>query len=383
MIKILIVDDEVDLEPLMVQKFRNQIREKKYTLEFAHNGIEALEKLKQHQDIGLVITDINMPEMDGLTLLAKIAEQDLPLKAIVVSAYGDMDNIRTAMNRGAFDFVTKPVDFKDLELTIERTIEHINILKSAADAQSKLLSINHELHVASRLQKAILPKEFPNHNNIDLHAIMEPAAEIGGDFYDFFWLDEERIGLVIADVSGKGITAALFMAVARTRLKAMAEFSQSPSQCLEKVNRDLCHDNETAMFVTVFYGMLNVNTGEFSYCNAGHCLPIVLHKNGKKEFLENTEGMGLGVFEESTFEEKKIVLDKDSAIFMYTDGITESINKNKEEYGGERVINSFDLKKQNTMKNLIDHIVKDVQEFANGMPQFDDMTCLAVYRKGS
>ena len=134
MTKILVVDDEPDLEVLIKQKFRKKIREKKYDFVFAENGRQALEQLKLHDDVSIVLSDINMPEMDGLTLLSKLAEQNNLLKSIIVSAYGDMDNIRTAMNRGAFDFITKPINFEDLELTMEKTIEHVSHLKETMQA---------------------------------------------------------------------------------------------------------------------------------------------------------------------------------------------------------------------------------------------------------
>ena len=134
MAKILVVDDESDLEVLVKQKFRQKIREKKYEFVFAMNGRQALEKLEEHKDIDIVLSDINMPEMDGLTLLSKLNEQNSLLKAVIVSAYGDMENIRTAMNRGAFDFITKPVNFEDLELTMEKTIQHVNQLRETMRA---------------------------------------------------------------------------------------------------------------------------------------------------------------------------------------------------------------------------------------------------------
>jgi class 3 adenylate cyclase/AmiR/NasT family two-component response regulator len=134
MAKILVVDDEADLEVLIKQKFRQKIREHQYEFLFAINGIEALEQLEQHQDVDMVLSDINMPEMDGLTLLSKINEQNSLLKAVIVSAYGDMENIRTAMNRGAFDFITKPVDFEDLELTMDKTLKHVNQMRETMKA---------------------------------------------------------------------------------------------------------------------------------------------------------------------------------------------------------------------------------------------------------
>jgi class 3 adenylate cyclase/FixJ family two-component response regulator len=134
MTKILVVDDEADLEVLIKQKFRRKIRENKYEFVFAINGIHALEQLEQHDDVAVVLSDINMPEMDGLTLLTKLSEQNQLLKSVIVSAYGDMENIRTAMNRGAFDFITKPINFDDLELTMEKTIKHVNQMRQTMQA---------------------------------------------------------------------------------------------------------------------------------------------------------------------------------------------------------------------------------------------------------
>ena len=134
MAKILVVDDETDLEALIKQKFRQKIREHKYEFVFAYNGRQALEQLNVHTDIDVVLSDINMPEMDGLTLLTKLAEENTLLKSVIVSAYGDMENIRTAMNRGAFDFITKPVNFEDLELTMEKTIRHVHQMRETMKA---------------------------------------------------------------------------------------------------------------------------------------------------------------------------------------------------------------------------------------------------------
>ena len=159
--KILVVDDEVDLEPLMLQRMRRAIRAGRYEFVFAHNGVEALERLSQNDDIDMVLSDINMPQMDGLTLLQQIPKVDPNIRCVIISAYDDMKNIRTAMNRGAFDFVTKPLDFKDLEVTIERTIRHLVEWRDALDSRDKLVALQNELDVASRIQQSILPTKFP------------------------------------------------------------------------------------------------------------------------------------------------------------------------------------------------------------------------------
>ena len=171
---------------------------------------EALEKLAENPDIHLVLSDINMPVMDGLALLSKLEDTNPDVQAVIVSAYGDMENIRTAMNRGAFDFVTKPINFDDLEITIEKTLNHIRALETAQEARDRLVVLKRELDVAQQVQMSALPKEIPSSETHDVQALMIPAREVGGDFYDFFPLSDELIGLVIADVSGKGIPAALF-----------------------------------------------------------------------------------------------------------------------------------------------------------------------------
>ena len=157
--KILVVDDEPDLEPLMLQRMRRYIRTGVYEFVFAHDGVEALEALDSDESIDMVLSDINMPKMDGLTLLERIPDIAPDIRAVIISAYGDMKNIRIAMNRGAFDFVTKPVDFDDLKFTIDRTLQHIREWKDALSARDKLVVLQNELNVASMMQQSILPKQ--------------------------------------------------------------------------------------------------------------------------------------------------------------------------------------------------------------------------------
>ena len=187
-IKILSVDDELDLEILLTQYFRRKIKKGEYEFHFAHNGLEALQMLLAMPDFDVILSDINMPEMDGLTLLTKINEMRNPaLKCIMVSAYGDMENIRSAMNQGAFDFTTKPINLEDLERTIEKAAEQIAFIKQAQREHTQLESIQNDLHVAQEIQQTILPKTFPPFpelKSFDLYAYMNAAKYVGGDFYD-------------------------------------------------------------------------------------------------------------------------------------------------------------------------------------------------------
>src|SRR5215475_1920534 len=175
--KVLVVDDEPDLELLIKQRFRKRIRDGEFEFVFAHNGEEALAKLKDDPGLDIVMSDINMPVMDGLTLLSRLSDVNRILKAVIVSAYGDMQNIRTAMNRGAYDFLVKPIDFSDFEITLNKTIQELEIIRQGLKAREELTAIQYELSVASRIQQSILPRNFPpfpGRTDFEIYAHMSP-----------------------------------------------------------------------------------------------------------------------------------------------------------------------------------------------------------------
>lgn len=379
--KILVVDDEPDVESLIRQKFRKKIRDKEYRFIFASNGVEALQKLQDDGDIDIVLSDINMPEMDGLTLLSQINDLNVRLKAVIITAYGDMDNIRTAMNRGAHDFLTKPIDFQDLEITINKTLQELSTLKQALKARDQLVSVRHELDVATRIQRSMLPQKFPpfpERKEFEIYAEMIAAEEIGGDFYDFFLIDGERLGFVIGDVSGKGIPAAMFMAVSLTLLKATALRGVSPSECLQQVNNVLYLESVSSMFVTVFYGLLNTRTGELEYCNGGHNPPYLFFENGRVEPLENISGLVLGAMENTKYEEQKILLKPGETLFLYTDGVTEAIDANQSQFESDRLVECLQRLNGSALTEIVQEVVREVDSFSTGVPQADDITILAL-----
>jgi phosphoserine phosphatase RsbU/P len=384
-VKILVVDDETDIEPLIRQKFRRQIREKTYSFIFAVNGLDALTKILEFPEIGIVLSDINMPEMDGLTLLTKLKELKNPkLKTVVVSAYGDMDNIRTAMNRGAFDFITKPVDFEDLEITINKTLEEITLIRQSMDEHDQLVSLQKDLITAREIQQAILPKVFPtipSHNKFDIYASMVPAKEVGGDFFDFFIIDPDRLGFVIGDVSGKGIPAAIFMAVSRTLIRATAIKGVSASECLGNVNDLLCNESTSSMFVTVFYGILDTFKGEIEYVNAGHNPPYLLTATGISK-VGMTDGIALGIVEKINFQSKKIEILPGDKLYLYTDGITEAFNNDEMVYGSGKLENFLLQHLDVPIETIIKDTFVEVDAFVDGAPQSDDITLLAIAYNG-
>ena len=380
--RILVVDDEPDLEQLVRQRMRREIRSGQFVMEFAHNGLEALAKLDQQDRFDIVLSDINMPQMDGLELLERIPNVDPDVRAVVVSAYGDMKNIRTAMNRGAFDFVTKPIDFGDLRVTIDRTLENSVVWKQAMESRDQLAVLESELDVARRMQASILPTEFPKKDSFEIHANMEPAQAVGGDFYDVQDLPDGSVGMAIADVSGKGVPAGLFMMSSRTLLKGAAIGSSDPATVLNTVNGVLSDDNAEMMFVTVLYAVFDPETRTYTYASGGHDSPLVVHADGTATLLPHTGGVALGVMPGIEYQTHSVTLKEGDTVLLYTDGVTEAQNSDGVQFGLERIRETFRERAPEGPETATSEVFSAVREFAGDAPQFDDITCLALSQRG-
>ena len=378
--KILVVDDEPDLETLILQRMRRSIRSGQYEFVFAHNGVEALDILGQDDSIDMVLSDINMPKMDGLTLLEQMPSVDPNLRAVIISAYGDMKNIRTAMNRGAFDFITKPLDFDDLRVTIDRTLRHLVEWREAVSARDKLVSLQNELDVANKMQQSILPTDFPVNRYLGTYGNMEPARNVGGDFFDIIRLEDGRIGLAIADVSDKGVPAALFMMACRTLLKGAAIGSHSPGEALGMVNDLIQERNEAGMFVTLFYAVYDPSSGKLTYANGGHDSPLILHTDGSSVRIPATDGIALGVMPGLEYNQNSVTLSPSDTLVLYTDGVTEAMNAQDEQFGMERLTQIFKNGPPMDPKDVAQVVFDAVKEFAGDTPQSDDITCLILHR---
>lgn len=376
--KVLFVDDEVDVVSMMRQRFR---RHRDLELLFAHNGSTALDALRDDSEVSLVVSDINMPIMDGLTMLAQLKALDRPIRVVVVSAYGDMDNIRSAMNRGAFDFVTKPINFQDLSITIEKAREELLRIQEGRRAKQQLSVLQTELSVASRIQHVMLPNQFPafpGRTDFDIHASMTAARSVGGDFYDYFLIDDDHLALVIGDVSGKGVPAALFMSSARTLLRATAMQAKSPGECVTDVNRILVRESEPTMFLTLFYGVLNLRTGVLECTSGGHNPPIVFGRNRPTEFCEVPTNLIVGAFHGIPYDTHQVQLAPGDGFLLYTDGINEAENFRHEDFSEARLLASVAQVCSGAPAELCESIISQVREHAAGADQSDDMTVVAL-----
>jgi len=240
--------------------------------------------------------------------------------------------------------------------------------------------INAELTVASNIQLSMLPNIFPAFPGIkefDLYAMMIPAKNVGGDFYDFYLIDKDNLAVVIADVSGKGIPAALFMVISKTIIKNLS-YNKVPSIIFDKANEKLCENNDEGMFVTAFMGVYNIPTGRFSYVNAGHTPPFIKRKNSNFEFLKIEPSYVLGFMDDTKYKLEETVLEKGDLLYLYTDGITEAMNNEKELFSEERLISALAKNLSAEPKELIYYIKKEVDFFSEGAEPTDDLTMLAL-----
>ena len=246
--------------------------------------------------------------------------------------------------------------------------------------------INTELSMATQIQESMLPSIFPpypDRKEFDIYAAMDPAREVGGDFYDFFLVDENHLGIVIADVSGKGVPAALFMMISKTILQNCAMLGSPVSDVLTQTNESLCAENKMDMFVTAWIGILDLQTGKMSCSSAGHEYPAVMSDSRKFELVRNKSGFVLGGFEGLRYQAYEITLKPGDKIFIYTDGVPEATNIHNELFGTDRMIDALNANSGGTPQEILAEVRRAVDEFVGEAEQFDDLTMLCLEYKGS
>ncbi len=295
------------------------------------------------------------------------------------------------ISKGNLDIESPRIKSKD---EVGKLAESFDYMKSSLKHYIKDLTettaakerIESELSIAREIQMSILPKifpPFPKRSEFDIYAIIEPAKEVGGDLYDFFFVDDDHICFLIGDVSGKGVPASLFMAVTKTLFKASSEKNLQPSEIVSKVNNELSKDNDTCMFVTLFCGILDTRNGEVLYSNAGHNPPLIIKKGEKADYLEKKGGMAIGVMEGTDYSTEKLDLKPGEYLFMYTDGVTEATNTKEELFSEERLREDLSKIQEKPIQDIISDIMSKINSFSVGMPQADDITMMVMKYKGA
>ena len=267
---------------------------------------------------------------------------------------------------------------ESFETLSKRTREYIvQITKITAEKER----IGAELELATKIQADMLPNiypAFPDRPEFDIYATMTPAKEVGGDFYDFFLIDDNHLGIVMADVSGKGVPAALFMMMSKILVNNYAMMGESPAKVLEQVNAQICKNNEEEMFVTVWFGVLEISTGKITAANAGHEYPIVKKADSSFELFKDKHGFVIGGMEGMRYKDYEFTLEKGGSLFLYTDGVAEATNAGNELFGTDRMLEALNTEPEAAPEKLLSNMQKAVDDFVGDAPQFDDLTMLSV-----
>jgi len=271
-------------------------------------------------------------------------------------------------------------EIETLSESIEKmTVDMITYVKNLTTVTAEKERIGAELNVATQIQASMLPRDFPERDEFSLFASMQPAKEVGGDFYDFFFIDDNTLAVVIADVSGKGVPAALFMVVAKTLVKTLAGLS--PKYVFETANNLLCENNDAGMFVTAFMAYLDIRNGKLTYVNAGHNLPLI-KRNGSFDWLTTAKRLFLAGMEDMNYVEEELTLEPGDELFLYTDGVTEAVNPNDDLFEEPRLLEAANNYPNLPLKEFAASIMQEIDKFADGADQADDITMLALRFKG-
>ena len=285
--------------------------------------------------------------------------------------------LKKIKNRDELGLLAKSVEKMSLDMN--------RYIKDLTNATAERERLGAELNVATKIQAEMLPRVFPpykNHPEIELFASMTPAKEVGGDFYDFFMVDDDHFAFTVADVSGKGVPAALFMVIAKTLLKDATFSFKTPAEIFAHVNNTLCEGNESGLFVTCWLGILEISTGKLTFANAGHTAPVI-SKNGEVSFLRTKPNLMLAAMEGLPYKNHEIFINPGDKIFVYTDGVTEACDSENQLYGDDRLLSVLKKEEPKSLspKEILDFINSDIEDFVSGADQFDDITMMAMFFK--
>ncbi len=379
--KTLVVDDDPAVEAM----FRDAVSGKDGNeFVFAATDDAALDLLRDSEDLDIAIIAVDSEKLSGFKLFQQLNPKDARLPRIALTGKPDLDQLRQALRQGASDFLVKPVKAAELGPMLDRVYVECERRRQSWKDENELAAIRREVEIAGEIQRRILPSRFPVRAGLDIFARTLQANEIGGDFYDVFELPSGSLALVVADVAGKGIPGAFFMAVARTLIRATALHEPEPAACLEQVNRLLYRHEVPGMFVTVFYGVLDTEKWELTYANGGHPPPLVVNGidggEGLVATLEGGEGTVLGVEETQIYEQASLGLDPGDGVFFYTDGLTEAFDFENNPYSEEQLWRCLAGNASGSASDLAGAVAVELSLFVGDAPQHDDITNLVIKR---
>lgn len=379
---LLVVDDNEDNRYTLTRRLK---REGYTRITTAENGREALEKMKAGA-VDLVLLDIMMPELNGYEVLehmkADAALRHIPV--IMISAVDEIDSVIRCIELGAEDYLAKPFNPTLLRARVGACIEKKRLRD---DVLRHVRRMERDLDAAREIQLSMVPTDFPRGDGgkgIELYATLLPAYQVGGDFYDFFWLSPDRLCVLVADVSDKGATAALHMARAKASIRFLcvsedSGYMPNAAELVEIIDRELSRDNPHAMFITLLLAVVDVVTGEVEWCNAGHNPPCMLGADGGVEELEGVFGIAVGIDPKEFRETCTATIPPGGTLFLYTDGVTEAMNSVGEMFGVEGMNRAL-AGGPREPEALISNLLTAIKQFAGDARPSDDITLLACQR---
>jgi len=399
---LLIVDDAADNLALL-----NHVLKDTYRIKSALDGERALALAANSPGPDLILLDIVMPGIDGFEVCRRLkadpATADIPV--IFLTSRSQVEDEQLGFDVGGVDYLLKPIsppivlarvrthlqaktvrDFlRDQNAFLEGEVKRrTHEVLAAAEMKARYAGLQQELEVARRMQASILPTVWRGHPAADISAVMIPAKEVGGDFFDYFLVDPDHVGVVVADVCGKGVPAAFFMAITRTLLRAHSSFLKQPAECLTRLNAHLEAENEQMMFVTLIYGVLDLRNGEFTYANAGHNPPLHCRAGRGIETLPAVEGMALAITPDAGLTEGRTRLQAGDTLFLFTDGVTEAVNGEHCLFSDQRLVDTLaGVPTGEAAAMFTEEVVTAVRVFTRGTQQSDDITCLALHYRGN
>jgi sigma-B regulation protein RsbU (phosphoserine phosphatase) len=374
---LLVVDDNEDNRYTLVQRLQ---RLGYADVATAVDGRQALALLRE-RPFDLVLLDVMMPEMDGYEVLEHLrADPRLRhVPVIMISAVDQIESVVRCIELGAEDYLAKPFNPTLLRARVGASLEKKRLRDAIAAALDRL---ERELRTAREVQLSMVPAEFPAPTParpVEIFATLEPAREIGGDLYDFFWGDDGRLYFAVADVSDKGAPAALFMARTKTMLRLVATLAPAaPDEIVARVNVELCLDNRYGMFVTLFFGVLDPVSGTLAYCNAGHNAPYVVSRASGAVPVRGPRGKPLGIRPTFSYETGELRLAPDACLFVFTDGITEAMDATGELFTEERLETALRSLAGEPAGAMVREVIGAVRAFAGSAPQADDIAAMAL-----
>ena len=408
---ILIVDDDLDILELL----KMNLEPEGYNIRTANDGERAVQSASTNPP-DLILLDVMMPYKDGFQVIEELKdiEHTKNVPVILITARGQTEDKVLGLDTGADDYITKPFDLREVTARVEavlgrtRPIKYINPLMHAMGdkfSEEGLQQLAGHLQAAAAIQKKLLPEQAPNLEGFDIATLLQSSTSVSGDFYDFIPLNETQIGLVLGDVKGNGIPAALLMVMIRTALRLLCLEEDSPASILKRINDLVVRDTEADLFATMVYGILDTTDSTFTYSNGGHCYPFHWKNTGKMDHLK-TVGMLIGAFEEATFSSDSCSISPGDILVFYTDGITETEPGNSEVfsenqqtstsaeqgnapenalpidmfYGGDRLAACISKNEALSASALCEAVVNDLTLFSGSTNTHDDRALVIIKR---